>query len=361
MRKRGFTLIELLVVIAIIAILAAILLPALARAREAARRASCQNNLKQWGLICKMYSGESNGMYPPGTPFAIFGEFLNSGISAAALYPDYWNDIEIKFCPSDSGTYTGDRGAFQSPPDVRKAVEEAIAAGDAARLCLGAALSAPNSYIYMPYLVQSHLQIRWMRDLRVIWGWNLGNRPDGTAWLWDDYNNTANMNGACEDWKHTGSSGIWSAGPVGIHKMPFVNQIDMPSWVADSADALYGNWYTNQMDDDGTPKPRSYMRLKEGIGRFLITDINNPAAGAQADSQIVVMFDAWSHGGALAEAYGENGVALFNHIPGGSNVLYMDGHVEFIRYKQKFPVGDASNYGPTWELGWALPDMGGQG
>ena len=68
-------------------------------------------------------------------------------------------------------------------------------------------------------------------------------------------------------------------------------------------------------------------RLREGIERFFITDINNPAGSALAQSEIAIMFDQMS-----------DKVDEFNHVPGGCNVLYMDGHVEFIKYPGKFPV-----------------------
>ncbi len=70
---KAFTLIELLVVIAIIAILAALLLPALAKAKKAARRASCINNLKEVGLAFKVWEGDHGDKYPTAVSTARWG------------------------------------------------------------------------------------------------------------------------------------------------------------------------------------------------------------------------------------------------------------------------------------------------
>src|SRR5438046_7617716 len=87
----AFTLIELLVVIAIIAILARILLPALARAKENSRRTYCQNSMRQLGLSLVMYAGDYNGLYPPETDTKRW----------PAQLLDYYKTLRVVRCPTD--------------------------------------------------------------------------------------------------------------------------------------------------------------------------------------------------------------------------------------------------------------------
>ncbi len=257
-----------------------------------------------------MYANEAKGEeFPPTQYWHLNGTPTVLGPRGLALYPEYWTDPNIMICPSDSrASQFIDLGG----DDMGTFIEEAVAQG-ASQRCLDCLLSLPVSYAYTGYAV------------------------DSSSWLKNYINSRFEV---ALDEQTAGNAEVVTAAELqseGCPRKQFVAYGELGyNDIPEDQQAA-----TGQTNDDGTPMTGPIYRLREGIERFFITDINNPAASTQGQSELPIMFDAWADRGMFAGQTGDNAVARFNHVPGGCNVLYMDGHVEFIRLHAEFPVANS--------------------
>tara|TARA_R110001592_G_scaffold80768_1_gene240297 strand:- start:198 stop:1001 length:804 start_codon:yes stop_codon:yes gene_type:complete len=217
------------------------------------------------------------------------------------LHPEYLTDPAILVCPSDA-TLTTD--AWTTPQGAN--YFHKVCDGDDDH----GSRAGQDSYLYF-----GHIFDQCNSDDRTIDGALIGYPGAGNfclqSVLWDVAIRTLQA---------------WPSAGAEAARLSDVNVSSAAVAVGQPDDRNYGSG-----------SGESLLRFREGVERFMITDINNAAASSKAQSEVYVYFDIVS----TTQAIGD---VDFSHVPGGANVLFMDGHVEFQKYDTN---GDAPANGNT--------------
>lgn len=324
-RRMRLTAREVAAILGLLVILGLVSLPAMRFARERTRITSCQAQLRQWGQIFRLFAADHEGRYP--SRFLDYQNQLSSEhgfwatMDLSELFPEYVNDLSVLLCPS----------IVNKPAEGWLDVQQ----GYGYPATTGYRRSIHPSWADSQVDTPAREAARAMRAAKTTQvqadGWCRDTSPDN-----DQYCYWRLMEDSYSYWGWT-VRGEQVAKPEDMIEMGRVIDND-----ADDRSPLNpGCNLKNYLKDLDIVLPK-YGRtriyyLRQGLDRFFITDIQDPGARAKAVAEIPVLSDRLEASLDITASLPKNWV----HRPSGPNVLFMDGHVEFMPYPQ-----------PNGSVGW---------